>query len=234
MVCEHCADAESLFTERAARRDLKRYRRKGPTGITRELLHALREQDVAAGTLLDIGGGVGTLQHELLHSGLAHAVHVDASRAYLEASAREAERQGHGDRVEQHHGDFVQLADNLVPVDVVTLDRVVCCYPDMPALVRASAAKAQRLYALSYPRVRWLTRLGRRLGNAWFRVRGSSFRTYLHPPAEIEAHVERNGFRPVASGRTLLWHAAVYRRVNVSASDPPLDKGERARFGPTA
>ena len=214
MACDHCTDAESLFTERAARRDLKRYRRKGPTGITRELLHALREQDAAAGTLLDIGGGVGALQHELLSAGVDHAVHVDASRAYLEASAQEAERQGHGDRIEQYHGDFVDLADTIAPVDVVTLDRVVCCYPDMPALVRASAAKAQRLYALSYPRVRWITRAGRRLGNAWFRVRGSCFRTYLHSPREIEAQVERNGFRRIAAGRTLLWHAAVYRRVH--------------------
>ena len=213
MACDHCTDSESLFSERAARRDLKRYRRKGPTGITRELLHALQEQDGAAGTLLDIGGGVGALQHELLGSGFTHAVHVDASRAYLEASAHEAERQGHGDRIEQHHGDFVELADSIAPADVVTLDRVVCCYPDMPSLVRASAARAERLYALSYPRVRWITRVGRRLGNAWFRVRGSCFRTYLHPPREIEAQVERNGFRRVASGRTLLWHAAVYRRV---------------------
>ncbi|MGH7447912.1 MAG: SAM-dependent methyltransferase, partial [Longimicrobiales bacterium] len=135
-------------------------------------------------------------------------------RAYLQASALEAERQGHSDRVEYHHGDFVQLAEDLAAVDVVTLDRVVCCYPDMPALVRASAAKAQRLYALSYPRVRWITRLGRRLGNAWFRVRGSSFRTYIHAPREIEAEIEQHGFRRVAARRTFLWHAAVYRRVN--------------------
>ena len=214
MACDHCTDAESLFAERAARRDLKRYRRKGPSGITRELLDALLEQDAASGTLLDIGGGVGALQHELLREGVTHAVHVDASRAYLEASANEAERQGHGERVERHHGDFVDLADSIAPADVVTLDRVVCCYPDMPALVSASAAKAQRHYALTYPRVRWLTRAGRRAANAWFRVRGSCFRTYLHPPADIEAQIESNGFRRVAAGRTMLWHAAVYRRVH--------------------
>lgn len=213
MPCDHCTDAESLFTARAARRDLKRYRRKGPTGITRELLLALRSQDAVAGTLLDIGGGVGVLQHELLRSGFTHAVHVDASRAYLEASAREAERQGHAGRIERHHGDFIDLADTIAPADVVTLDRVVCCYPDMPALVRASAARAKRLYALSYPRVRGLTRIGVRLANAWFRLRGSCFRTYLHPPHEIEAQIESHGFRRVAAGRTMLWHAAVYRRV---------------------
>jgi SAM-dependent methyltransferase len=210
--CEHCTDAESLFTERAARRELRGYRRKGATGSTRELLHALHEQDASTGTLLDIGGGVGALQHELLRAGMSQAVHVDASRAYLEASQEEAERQGHRDRIEYYYGDFVALDEALPDADVVTLDRVVCCYPDMPTLVRASTAKARRLYALSYPRIRLFTRMGRRLGNAWFRLRGSSFRTYLHPPRAIEATIEQQGFVRVAARRTILWHAAVYRR----------------------
>jgi hypothetical protein len=210
--CEHCTDAESLFTERAARRELRRYRRKGPTGSTQELLHALREHGAITGTLLDIGGGVGALQHELLRAGMSRALHVDASRAYLNASQEEAERLGHGGRSAYHYGDFVKLEGVLPDADVVTLDRVVCCYPDMPALVRASTAKAQRWYALSYPRIRLATRVGRRLGNAWFRLRRSTFRTYLHPPREIEATIERQGFERVAARRTILWHAVVYRR----------------------
>jgi hypothetical protein len=142
--CEHCTDAESvLFTEGAARRELRGYRRRGPAAVTRQLLAALREQGAPEGVLLDIGGGIGALQHELLGTGMARAIHVDASRAYLDASAAEAERRGHRDRVEYRHGDFVDLADSVPDADVVTLDRVVCCYPDMPALVRASAPKAR-------------------------------------------------------------------------------------------
>src|SRR5262249_39054835 len=41
----------------------------------------------AAFTHLDIGGGVGVLQHELARAGAAHAA-VDASRPYLECCAR--------------------------------------------------------------------------------------------------------------------------------------------------
>ena len=45
-----------------------------------------------------------------------------------------AARQLH-DRVRYEVGDFVALAPDVEPADVVALDRVVCCYPDMAALV---------------------------------------------------------------------------------------------------
>ena len=134
--CDHCTDADSFFSRRAARKELKSYQRHGPDGITRELLDLVREQQ-PHGTLLDIGGGVGALQHELLEAGMSNATHVDASRAYLHASRVEAARRGHDGRVEYTYGDFVDLAPSLSSADLVTLDRVVCCYPHMPALVRA-------------------------------------------------------------------------------------------------
>lgn len=173
----------------------------------------IRQEDVRGRELLDIGGGIGAIQHELLREGLARAVHVDASTAYLAASAAEAERQGNRERVEYLHGDFVELVDDVPRTDIVTLDRVVCCYPDMPRLVAASASKTRRLYALSYPREHWGARTGLVLANLFFRVRGSEFRTYLHPPAEIEAQLRRQGLTPVARARTALWHVALYRRA---------------------
>jgi SAM-dependent methyltransferase len=210
--CNHCVDAESLFSRRAARRDLRRYRRRGPHATTRHLLNMIRQEDVRGGELLDIGGGIGAIQHELLAEGLARAVHVDASTAYLAASEAEAERQGHSERVEYLHGDFVDLVDEIPRCDVVTLDRVVCCYPDVRRLVTASASRARRLYGLSYPREHWGTRTGVSLANLFFRIRGSEFRTYLHPPGEIAAELRRQGFTPVSRARTLLWEAALYRR----------------------
>ncbi|HEV2149761.1 MAG TPA: class I SAM-dependent methyltransferase [Longimicrobiaceae bacterium] len=211
--CGHCADAEDLFSRRAARRDLRRYRRRGPIPATRRLLRMLRREEVRGRVLLDVGGGIGAIQHELLREGLARAVHVDASTAYLQASGEEAARQGHRDRVEYHHGDFVDLAAELPEADVVTLDRVVCCYPDMPRLVEASASKARHLYGLSYPRRRWATRAAFAAGNLFFRLRGSAFRTYLHPPEAIAAELRRQGLQCIAQDRTFLWHVALYRRV---------------------
>jgi predicted TPR repeat methyltransferase len=210
--CSHCTDAEDFFTERAARRELRRYRRKGPTGTTRHLLRMLRAENLRDAVHLDIGGGIGALQHELLRDGLSRAIHIDASTAYLRASEGEAARRGHQERVEYHHGDFVDLSPDLPDADLVTLDRVVCCYPDMPRLVQASAAKARHLYALSYPRAHLGTGAGLSLANLWFRLRGSSFRTYLHSPEAIRAELQRHGLRRIAEQRTLIWEIALYRR----------------------
>jgi hypothetical protein len=48
--------------------------------------------------LLDIGGGIGAIQHELLAAGAAHATSVEAPVAYLEAVREESSRRGLGDR----------------------------------------------------------------------------------------------------------------------------------------
>lgn len=139
--CPHCVDAEDFFGERMARHDLRRYRKKGPSDSTRRLLDAIGAPASPDATLLDIGGGVGAIDHELLAAGLHHAVHVEASASYLKAAVQEDERRGWRDRVTHHHGDFVDLAPTLPDADVVTLDRVICCYPDMHRLVELSAAK---------------------------------------------------------------------------------------------
>lgn len=211
--CSHCEDAEDLFNTRHARRDLRRYRRRGPSVTTRLLIDVLRAQRGAATTLLDIGGGVGAISHELLSDGLSRAVQVDASAAYLAAAAEEATRLGHRDRIDYHHGDFVALADTLPPADIVTLDRVVCCYPDLEALVNASTARARRAYGLVYPRDRALTRLGAVGSNTLFRIRRSAFRTFIHPPRRVDELIRHAGFDLVSKAETILWRVAVYARA---------------------
>ncbi|HUE96710.1 MAG TPA: class I SAM-dependent methyltransferase [Longimicrobiaceae bacterium] len=224
--CDHCLDSESLFNQRTARRDLKRYRRKGMRPSTRRLVEALAPQAHGA-TLLDIGGGVGAIQHELFDAGLESATQVDASTAYLERAEEEAGRRGHRDRVTLRHADFVDIADEVQPADIVTLDRVICCYPDVDALVRRSAEKATRAYGLVYPRERRLTKLVLMLGNAFFRLRGSAFRTYVHPPAQVDALVRDQGFSRVFDSQTLIWSVVVYRRnPPPSSGDPPSSSGD--------
>lgn len=208
--CSHCEDAGDLFSEATARRDLKRYRKKGPSRPTRMLIDAIRPRLPEQATLLDVGGGIGAIQHELLDAGLDRATQVDASTAYLGASSEEAARRGHADRTAHLYGDFADLAGELPDADVVTLDRVVCCYPDMERLVDASARKARRVYGLVYPRERRVVRLMQAIGNLYMRLRRSAFRTYLHDPAAIEARVRSHGLLPVTRDRTFLWEVVTY------------------------
>lgn len=208
-----CSGLQTMFDDKTARRDLRRYREKGPSKPTRRLLQALRAGGVGGATVLDIGGGVGAIQHELLDAGADRALGVDASPAYLAAARDEAARRGHGDRVAGREGDFVALADEVDPADVVTLDRVICCYPDMEALVSRSAARARRQYGLVHPRDRWWTRAGVRAGNVALRLARREFRAYVHPVDAVDAVAEAGGLALRSrSGVGPVWQVSVYSR----------------------
>jgi magnesium-protoporphyrin O-methyltransferase len=210
-----CCRAQSLdaeFGKKIAAINLRQYRRGGPSKTTRLLLKAVEAEGVAGRSLLDIGGGVGAISHELLRAGLAHATSVDASGAYVAAARSEAERQGHEDRLTLQQGDFVLLADDISAADIVTLDRVICCYPDMPALVSASAAHARLVYGLVYPRDTWWTRLGVRMVNLYFRIRRHAFRTFVHPPESVNALVTAHGLQTRFRQSTGVWQVVVYAR----------------------
>ena len=159
MPCNCCQMTDNTFGEGDARSGLRQYQRRGPTGQTRELLKAVRTRDLRGATLLDIGGGIGAIHHELLENGVTRATHVDASSAYLHAAEGEAARRGHAGRVQFIQADFTDVASNLPPADIVTLDRVVCCYPDFRSLLTAAASRSQQILALTYPRETWYVRL---------------------------------------------------------------------------
>jgi magnesium-protoporphyrin O-methyltransferase len=212
MDCCRAEAIEDVFDRRVAERDLRRYRRHGPRKTTRLLIEAILAETADGQTLLDIGGGVGAIPHTLLRAGMARAEVVEASRSYLDAAEVEAERQGHADRLRPHHGDFVALADAIPPADVVTLDRVVCCYPDMPALVGRSAARARAVYGLVYPRDVWWVKLGVGLSNSLCRLRRSRFRAFVHPTAAVDALVRGHGFVPRPARTTAVWQVVVYVR----------------------
>lgn len=211
--CGQCEGIEQQFDSGTARHDLRRYRKRGPRRTTRLLLDALRAAGVGDASVLDVGGGVGVIHHELLDGGAGRAVHVDASTSYLAAAREEAERRGHGRRVEFRHGDFVTLAPELPPADVVTLDRVICCYHDMRGLVTASASHAARLYGLVYPTDNWLVRLGGPLVNLLLRLKRSSFRTFIHRSADVDRTVREAGLDKVYEKRGIAWQVVVYQRA---------------------
>ncbi len=212
MSCPHCQGADKLFDASIARGELNGYRKKGPAKSTRLLLDAIRNGLNTGWTLLDIGGGVGAIQHELLADGVESAVHVDASTAYLGASQEEAAKRGHKERVTYLHGNFVELAPEIAPADIVTLDRVLCCYPDMPALVASSTAHARQFYGIVYPRDTWWMRLGGRFLNGWLRIRRNPFRFFVHPSATVDAAVRASGFSPRFQKNSGMWQVVLYGR----------------------
>lgn len=191
---------------------MKAYRKDGPAKTTRMLIEALEAEGIESTTLLDIGGGVGAIQHELLRAGVERATGVDASTAYVKAAQEEAEHQGHSNRITYHHGNFVDLAPQIAPADIVTLDRVICCYHDMQTLVGLSVAKAGRLYDLVYPRDTWWLRVAIHIANLYFRVARNPFRTFIHPTQAVDALVRSIGFEQRFYKTSGLWQVVVYAR----------------------
>jgi SAM-dependent methyltransferase len=213
-----CCDAPawaSQFDKRRALRDLRDYRRHGPAATTRALIDALRRGGVEHSTLLDIGGGVGAIQFELLAAGARDATSVDASLDYLAAAREEAARRGVTSLIRFEQGDFVDLAPQIPAADVVTLDRVVCCYAQMEPLVRLSAERCRRLFGLVYPRDLWLERAVVRVQNVIRRLWGNPFRSYVHSVAAMDALIRSLGFELRQKMRTFVWEVAVYQKGGV-------------------
>ncbi len=217
-ICPQCDGIEREFNGDVARRQLRDYRRRGPDRTTSILIEEIKRNGVDHRTVLDIGGGVGAIQYALLDAGAERAASIDASSAYDAAAEEEARRRGLADRITRLHGDFVGLAEAVEPADIVTLDRVICCYPEVEALVDSSAAHARRLYGLVYPRRLWWLRPAFHLANVFLRIRGSSFRVFLHPSEEVEAVIERNGLRCVFQRFVGIWQVAVFARGRPAAA----------------
>lgn len=211
--CQHCQESGELFTQEKARDQLREYRKDGPPNTsTRLLIDGLRTLDLNDKRLLDVGGGVGMIQHELLNEGLATSTMVEASPAYLEVAEKEARRRGHEEQSRFEYGDFVDLAPDLPKAELVTLDRVICCYPHMHELVQASTAKATRWYAVTYPKRRWYLRWIKPLADLYCWFRDMDFRIYLHKG--VDETIQREGFRPFYQVDTILWTVALYERCD--------------------
>ena len=203
---------EKLFGAKQARRDADRYRRKGLDETARRLVEELTARGVT-GASLEVGGGIGAIELELLKHGVERATIVELSHGYDEEADKLAREAGMGEQIERRHGDFVEQEALVEPAEIVVMHKVVCCYPDPEKLVGAAATHARRLLALSFPRVTWWMRLGLPVVNLWCRLTGR-IETFLHEPARVVATAERAGLRTVVHERSgRVWRIAVFERA---------------------
>ena len=207
------AAAERQFGEKRATKDLANYRTKGPGSTARLLLAGIAKVGQPHGRLLDIGSGVGALTFELVKLGLTEAIGIDLSSAYVAAATAEAARRGRTDSVRFVHGDFVGIASQFLAADVVTLDRVVCCYAEYEPLLEESARHAARCFAISYPRNVWYVRVWVGLQNVARQLCRNPFRTFVHSASAVEHVIRRAGFELVIRSCTRTWCADVYRHL---------------------
>jgi 2-polyprenyl-3-methyl-5-hydroxy-6-metoxy-1,4-benzoquinol methylase len=209
-----CAHYDELFDARHAAKELAAYRSDGPSSATQAFLDCLLSVELPEDAmLLDVGGGIGVLGHQLIGRGVTDVALVEASKPYLEVARGVSEDLRVATRWSFHHGDVVELAEGLPEADLVTLQRVVCCYPDYQALLGAVASLSRGLIAMSYPQDRWYLRGIFVVLNLWFRIRGTSFRAFVHKPEQMHAVLEAAGFEQVAACDGWVWAVRVFRRM---------------------
>lgn len=196
-----------------ARRNLKRYRKKGLGAFERRMMASIPSGDRDGARVLEIGGGIGAIQAELLASGAREGEIVELVAAY-EPYARElVQEKGLESRSRFRVADVLEQPDAVKPATIVVLNRVVCCSPDGVQLTETAARLAERILVLSFPRDRWLVRALARVINAVQQVMGKSFRVFLHPKASLNAAAQAQGLSLTDSGRNLAWEFVVLRRA---------------------
>jgi magnesium-protoporphyrin O-methyltransferase len=202
-----------MFSPRFARRLANRYRRRGLDKVSRRMVEFLEQRtELTGATVLEIGGGVGEIQLELLKRGAARTLNLELSAAYDRQASTLAREAGLQDRVERRIHDIAAAPDAIEPVDIVVLHRVVCCYPDYEKLLAAAAAKARHALVYSHPPRNPVSRTLLGAQNLLFRALGREFRTFAHPPRAMRAVLERHGLEPAFRHRGLPWRIEGRRR----------------------
>jgi len=210
-----CCDprgCDRTFGERFARRQAARYRRRGLDRTAQRIVDLVAARGVAGAAVLEVGGGVGDVQLELLKRGAARATNLELSGAYETHARLLLAEAGVSDRVERRLADIAAEPGEVAPADVVVLHRVVCCYPDYVTLLGNAADHARRLVVFSHPPRNALSRALIGVQNLFFRVRGNEFRVFAHPPEALLSVLAEHGFRPTTVHRTGPWRIVVAER----------------------
>ena len=208
-----CCAGESLdiFGEKSARRALGRYLRKGLGGSDApRIADWAAEQGLDGATVMEVGGGIGQIQAELVRRGAARGTVVEVVADYEDAARELATATGIADRTAFVLADLVETPDAVEPADIVVLRRVVCCTPVGPAVLGAAAGLASRTLLASYPRDRAGVRVVVRLQNGLLALMRKRFRTFVHPPGELARAAETHGLRLSRVERGFVWETAQF------------------------
>ena len=203
---------ERTFGNRFARSLARRYRRRGLSRPEQRIVDLCADKGIKGATVLEIGGGVGELQLELLRRGAAQTTNLELVDSYDEQANELAVSAGVADRVRRRKLDIAVSPDEVETADVVVLHRVVCCYPDYERLLTAAADHARRILVFSHPPRNALTQAIVAVENAWFRLTRNSYRAFAHPPQAMLDVARSRGLELTYRHPRGLWQVAGLER----------------------
>lgn len=210
--CCKPGDLEPIFSPGRAENEARRYERRGLVGESRRVFTMLTRRGVQGRSVLEVGGGLGVVGLELVRTGAARATTVDLSTGYDIPARRLIAHAGLADRMDRIVANYVSEAERVGDADIVTMQQVVCCYPDAAGLVSAAAAHARELLVITMPMEWPWHHLGAGLINLWPRIAGSPWRFFIHPTRTVVAASEREGMRLTDRARGPFWQTLVFSR----------------------
>lgn len=216
-----CCDGKGcgeFFSDRVARRDTERYRSRGLNENAQRLVDLALQDEIDGKTVLEVGGGIGAIQLELLKGGAARTTNVELSSAYEPYAEQIAEEAGLGGRSDRRILDFALNGATIAEADIVVLHKVICCYPDLERLLGEAATHTRARLLLTFPRRALWTRAGIAGANLVQRIRGKSFRVYVHQPAAITSIARVHGLEPGSGHRDLVWELREFVRAESTGS----------------
>jgi 16S rRNA G966 N2-methylase RsmD len=212
--CCPSRDYHRFFNQRFARRLANRYRKRGLDRTAQTMVAFLHELGIEGASVLEVGGGVGEIQIELLKAGAARAQNLELSPAYEQQAHTLAEQAGVQGRIDWRIHDLAKDPGAVAPADLVVLHRVVCCYPDYQRLLAAAADHARRALVFSYPPRNLLSRAFYQGFNLMMRLTRSSFRGFARPPGAMLGVLEDHGLRRSYERRSRIWQVAGLERAS--------------------
>lgn len=214
MTCKHCVSADKLFDQKTADKQLRKFNKKGPDKETAQLLKLLKNENLMGLSLLDIGGGIGAIPLSLIPRGISNIQGVDASKSYLDITKTAIENSAFKGNATFHFGDFSELAGQVNTADIVTLDKVLCCYPNMDLLLTESLSKCKKYFGIVIPKDNWIARIFISFLNFGFWISKNPFRVFIHPTLRMEKIIYEQGFNEIASGKTMAWRVRVFKKAD--------------------
>jgi len=211
MGCEHCCGADMLFDLKSAQKEIRSYKKRGPRKTTKKLLTLLSGYDQKGKSLLDIGGGIGAIQWEFVKNGGIKTTDVDSSSGYISVASDYAKEIKHRD-ANFKMSDFNDVHKEIGKHDFVSLDKVICCYPEYINLLGNALNKTGTALALTMPLGGWISKSLNQFTKLYLMLGKNPFRSYIHSPKQVHDFIESKGFRLSEKAFSFPWLVRVYER----------------------
>src|SRR3954453_24046468 len=210
----------------------RRYRKRGLDKASRRMVAFLEQRGLEGVTVLEVGGGVGEIQIELLERGAARTINLELLGGYDEEAGRLLRERGLEGRAERRLQDIAVAPESVEPADVVVLHGVVCCYPDYERLLGAAAGHARHTVVFSYPPRNVMSRTWVAGANLVLRLMRREYRTFAHPPRAMLDALERRGLQETFAQHSLVWQVAGLERASSAAHASPRPSAAREPVRP--